>query len=94
MRSRSAVTIMPIPTKRDTQPDKRRPSGPTPNSKRARSEVPTVPPPKSKRSKRTDTKSSGTRSRKPAPKADTSGATVDEVTADFSKDPRREHDDE
>ena len=89
MRARSAVALMPIPPRRDTRPDKRRSSG----SKRARSEAPTVPPPKSKRSKKADTKTSGTRSRKPSPKADASGATVDEVTADLSKDPRREHDD-
>jgi hypothetical protein len=72
----------------------RRPSGPAPKNKR-QAEVATVPPPKSKRVKGTDTKTSGIRSRKPAaPKADdASGATVDEVTADLSKDPRRERDD-
>lgn len=72
----------------------RRPSGPAPKSKRG-AEVVTVPPPKSKRAKATDTKTSGIRSRKPPPpkKKDGPGASVDEVTADLSKDPRRERDD-
>jgi hypothetical protein len=54
-----------------------------------------MPPPKTKRAKGADTKTSGIRSRKPPPKKDdTSGAAaVDEVTADLSKDPRRERDD-
>ena len=85
----------PFPPEADTQPDMRRPSGPAPKSKR-QAEVATVPPPKSKRAKATETKTSGIRSRKPPPpkkKGDASGATVDEVTADLSKDPRRERDD-
>ena len=69
----------PLPSKRNTVPDMRRPSGPAH---------------KSKRSNAADTKTSGTRSRKPPRKADASGATVDEVTADLSKDPRREADDD
>jgi hypothetical protein len=84
----------PFPPEPDTQPDMRRPSGPAPKNKRARTEVETVPPPKTKRSKANDTKTSGIRSRKPSPKRDGSGATIDEVTADLSKDPRRERDDE
>jgi hypothetical protein len=94
----------PFPPEPDTQPDMRRPSGPASKGKRARAEVATVPPPKSKRSKPTDTKTSGIRSRKPPPisssKSDASdgkggkGAKVDEVTADLSKDPRRDSDDE
>jgi hypothetical protein len=83
----------PFPPEADTQPDMRRPSGPAPKSKR-QAEVVTVPPPKSKRAKATDTKTSGIRSRKPPPKKDdASGANIDEVTADLSKDPRRERDD-
>jgi hypothetical protein len=83
----------PFPPEADTQPDMR-PSGPAPKSKR-QADVATVPPPKTKRAKGADTKTSGIRSRKPPPKKDdTSGAAaVDEVTADLSKDPRRERDD-
>jgi hypothetical protein len=88
------VSKRTAPPKRDTQPDKRRTSGPAPRTKRFRSDVPTLPPPKSKRSKAADTKTSGTRSRKPPRKTEASGATVDEVTADFSKDARRERDDD
>jgi len=90
----------PFPPEADTQPDMRRPSGPAPKSKR-QAEAATVPPPRSKRAKGTETKTSGVRSRKPPPnpssppkkKDDASGAKVDEVTADLSKDPRRERDD-
>ncbi|HEY3815824.1 MAG TPA: hypothetical protein VGL81_01575 [Polyangiaceae bacterium] len=79
-----------------------RPSGPA--SKGARSaDVATVPPPKGKRAKpadtkATETKNSGIRSRKPPPPAPAKkdgkapGAKVDEVTADLSKDPRRDDD--
>lgn len=71
----------------------RRSSGHAPKSKR-QAEVATVPPPKTKRAKATDTKTSGIRSRKPPPlKEGDAGASVDEVTADLSKDPRRERDD-
>ena len=68
-------------------------SGPAPKSKRERSEVPTQPPPpKSKRAKPTEQKTSGIKSRRPrAPDATgEGGASVDEVVADLSKDPRRE----
>lgn len=95
----SSATLMtrkkPAPPKRDTVPDMRRPSGPAPKGKRARSELPTEPPPlKSRRSTAADTKTSGTHSRRPSRKGDGAGASVDEVTADLSKDPRRERDDE
>ncbi|HEX3343254.1 MAG TPA: hypothetical protein VHS09_01725, partial [Polyangiaceae bacterium] len=73
-------------------------SASAPKSKR-QAEVATVPPPKSKRAKGGDTKgadtrTSGIRSRKPPPKKkdDASGAAMDEVTADLSKDPRRDRD--
>jgi len=98
-RRSSAVALMsrkqPSPSKRETQPDIRRPSGPASKGKRARSELPTEPPPKSKRSKAADAKTSGTRSRRPSPKGNVAGAAVDEeVTADLSKDLRREPDDD
>jgi hypothetical protein len=86
----------PFPPEADTQPEMRRPSGLGPKSKRQAE--PTVPPPKSKRAKAaakgTETKNSGIRSRRPAPPKDddTGGASIDEVTADLSKDPRRERD--
>jgi hypothetical protein len=86
----------PFPPEADTQPEMRRPSGPAPKSKRASQT--TVPPPKSKRAKgtekppATDTKNSGIRSRKPPAKKDGAGASIDEVTADLSKDPRRDRD--
>ena len=88
----------PFPPEADTQPDMRRPSGPAPKSKRG-ADAATVPPPKRKRAKATDTKTSGIRSRKPPPPrkdkgSDASGASVDEVTADLSKDPRRDRDDD
>jgi hypothetical protein len=85
----------PFPPEADTNPDMLRPSGPAPKSQRKADAV-TTPPPKSKRAKGTDTKTSGIRSRKPPPpkgEDDASGAKVDEVTADLSKDPRRERDD-
>jgi hypothetical protein len=84
----------PPPPKRNTAPDVRGRSGPTPKVKRSRSEAPTEPPPTRKGSKAVDTKTSGTRSRRPSPGRDGAGATVDEVTADLSKDPRRERDDD
>jgi hypothetical protein len=99
----------PFPPETDTKPDMQRPSAPAPKSKRARAEAETLPPPpKSHRGKEAKdardaraakaaaTKSSGVHSRKPpAPrkKDDAPGAAVDEVTADLSKDPRRERDD-
>ncbi len=68
-----------------------RTSGAAPKSKRARAEAPTLPPPApaSKRGDKPDTRPSGMKARKPRT-TDSPGATVDEVTADLSKDPRRE----
>ena len=82
----------PFPPEADTQPDMaRHVSGPAPKTKRR--SATTVPPPKSKRGKgAVDTRNSGMRSRKPPAKRGGEGATVDEVTADLSKDPRRERD--
>jgi hypothetical protein len=82
-----------FPPEPETQPDLSRPkttartSGPAPKSKRERAEVATVPPPRSKRP--TQPRTSGIKPRKPR-ESDGTGATVDEVTADLSKDPRRE----
>lgn len=83
----------PFPPERDTQPDMRRPSGRSPKSKRDPSQPPTVPPPKSKRAKPSDARNSAVRTKRPPGKRDRSGATVDEVVADMSRDPRRERDD-
>jgi hypothetical protein len=78
-----------------------RQSGPAPKGARERSEAPTLPPPPSEpppteRQKRAATRrtealrASNVRSKRPTIPA----ATVDEVTADLSRDPRRERDDE
>ena len=72
-----------------------RTSGPAPKSKRERSEVPTLPPPKSKRGKTPDPRTSGVKSKRPPRQSDGArdgGASVDEVVADMTKDPRRERD--
>jgi hypothetical protein len=88
-----------FPPEADTQPGASsrspaaRTSGPAPKSKRERSEVPTLPPPpKSKRGKPAEPKSSGIKSRRPRAPGATGegGASVDEVVADLTKDPRRE----
>jgi hypothetical protein len=84
-----------FPPEPETQPDLTRPkagvrtSGPAPKSKRARAEEPTIPPPKSKRTQPSMPRPSGVKARKPRA-SDSPAATVDEVTADLSKDPRRE----
>ena len=94
-----------FPPEHDTQPDVRpkvstHHSGPAPKSVRQRAEADTLPPPSqppppTKRSGKPSPKGqrprvSDVRGVKPAPGA----ATVDEVTADLSRDPRRERDDE
>jgi hypothetical protein len=95
-----------FPPEPDTQPDVRpkvtttHHSGPAPKSLRQRAEADTLPPPEeppppTKRSGKPSPKGqrprvSDVRGVKPAPGA----ATVDEVTADMSRDPRRERDDE
>jgi hypothetical protein len=88
----------PFPSETDTQPDMPRPLAPAPKRpSRGRSEATTVRPPKDPKAPtgktENDTKPSGIRSRKSPAKGDSSGASVDEVTADLSKDPRRERDD-
>jgi hypothetical protein len=85
-----------FPPEPDTQPDLTRAkagartSGAAPKSKRARAEEPTLPPPpKSKRTQPSMPRPSGVKPRKPRA-SEGPAATVDEVTADLSKDPRRE----
>jgi hypothetical protein len=84
--------------KRPKTPESRR-SSPAPKSKRERAEAPTLPPPPieevppTRPSGRPGTRTSGMRSRKPA-RSEHPSATVDEVTADLSRDPRRESDDD
>jgi hypothetical protein len=75
-------------------------SSPVPKSKRERSEAPTLPPPRARGQERdpgsvadpNDARHSGMRARRPT--RSTPAATVDEVVADLSKDPRREHDED
>jgi hypothetical protein len=83
-----------FPPEPETQPDLTRKagvrtSGAAPKSKRARAEEPTLPPPKSKRTQPAMPRPSGVKQRKPHA-SESPAATVDEVTADLSKDPRRE----
>jgi hypothetical protein len=93
-----------FPTEPETRPDARRKptarqSGPAPKDLRERSEAPTMPPP---RAARVPTEPPTRPRRTPPPRGSDSGiragkpdvaaATVDEVTADLSKDPRRERD--
>lgn len=89
----------PWPPEPDTRPNRKAPSAagvqrgnPAPKSARERSEAPTVPPPpkpeKRSPSRESRAKSvSNVRATRPA----TNAATVDEVTADMSKDPRRDN---
>jgi hypothetical protein len=96
-----------FPPEHDTSPDIKRPkvatthhSGPAPKSVRARAEADTLPPP-------SEAPPPTRRSGRAAPKTErrprvsdvreverggAHAATVDEVTADLSKDPRREKD--
>jgi hypothetical protein len=82
----------PFPPESTTEPDMRQPksapsrSGPAPRSKR--SQAPTTPP----KGKKSQPRSSGPVPRERAKDAGRPGAKVDEVTADMSKDPRRERD--
>jgi hypothetical protein len=80
-----------------------RQSGPAPKGRRERPLPSTVPPPKHRKggTKGADTKPSPTKApdargsaaqRRKGSKDGTAGATVDEVVADLSKDPRRERD--
>jgi len=92
----------------DTKPNIRAPktpidrqSGPAPKDARAKSEAPTLPPPPTKKGRHTPARprrseaprNSGVQSRRPAG-SKTPAATLDEVTADMSNDPRREREDE
>jgi hypothetical protein len=83
----------PFPPESPTEPDLRQPrggparSGPAPKSKR--SQAPTTPP---KTKKTQPPRSSGPVPRERPKRTGEPGAKVDEVTADMSKDPRREKD--
>jgi hypothetical protein len=66
-----------------------RQSGPAPKGKRERAQASTAPPPKAKKAAK-DTRNSNVQTRKSTARG--AGATVDEVVADLSKDPRRERD--
>ncbi len=98
-----------FPKEGDTKPAIARPklpevrrSGPAPKTKRELAEAPTLPPPpleppeeapvtrQSGRASAANNRNPGARPRKPVH----ASATVDEVTADLSKDPRREVDDD
>lgn len=106
LRSSAAKGPMPrkphFPPEADTKPDsvsegpETRRSGPAPKSKRDKAEAPTIPPPRvsgaPRRKSAGDARSSGVRGRKPGEPSMHPAATVDEVTADLSKDPRRERD--
>ena len=90
-----------FPPEAETAPDMKAPrapsggrsSGPAPKNKREGAEAPTLPPPpKSKRGEKpADPKTSGVQSRR-SRESKGPRAAVDEVTADLSKDPRRERD--
>ena len=75
-----------------------RSSTPVPKGKRERAEAPTIPPPglaKQERATRAasdEVRHSGMRARRSSRSAP--AATVDEVVADLSKDPRRDHDED
>jgi hypothetical protein len=80
----------PFPPEADTEPDLRRtprPSGSPAKGKRDKTQASTAPPPAKTRNQPKDTRSSGIQARRSKRGA---GATVDEVVADLSKDPRRE----
>jgi hypothetical protein len=85
---------------RSRAPESRR-SNPAPKTKRELAEAPTLPPPPpsedvvppTRPSGRAGDRTSGVRTQRGKPSGHPS-ATVDEVTADMSKDPRRERDDD
>jgi len=93
-----------FPPEADTKPEnatsgpETRRSGPSPKSRRDRAEAPTQPPPRMSerppaRKASSGARTSGMRSHKPVESAHPA-ATVDEVTADMTKDPRREREGE
>lgn len=84
----------PFPPEPPTQPDMHRKgppraSGAAPKNKR----MATTVPPKGKKGAANEPRSSGVAPRR-SKSSDASGATVDEVVADLSKDPRRERDED
>jgi hypothetical protein len=89
----------PFPPEPDTRPTAKtaaaRQSSPTPKTARQRSEAPTVPPPpRGSARQRTESESGGRPRGKSVSNVraarSVNAATVDEVTADLSRDPRRE----
>jgi hypothetical protein len=95
-----------FPPEPDTQPDvlrakslAKRHSVAAPKTPEDRREMPTEPPPPPKKrvtlrpGKGTDDRASGMRARRPI-RSEAPAATVDEVVADMSRDPRRERDEE
>ena len=92
----------PFPPEADTKPEsvrprKRQESAPAPKSRRERSEAPTLPPPHGEPTPPDPGSSSAAVASRASDVRPTkrrmAAATVDEVTADLSKDPRRERDD-
>lgn len=94
----------PFPPEPDTKPDmrgskvpkSRRPkeSAPAPKSRRERSEAPTLPPPPGDGARASSLPPGDRVSDVRAVKGRLTAATVDEVTADLSRDPRHERDDD
>jgi hypothetical protein len=89
----------PFPPESDTRPNAKttaaRQSSPAPKTARQRSEAPTVPPPpRSSGRQRTESESGGRARGKSVSNVrgarPVNAATIDEVTADMSRDPRRE----
>jgi hypothetical protein len=93
----------PFPPEADTKPNPRRAkapsaprkqeSAPAPKSNRERAEAPTVPPPAKARSPFSSSPPGDRVSDVRPARKRLSAATVDEVTADLSNDPRRERED-
>jgi hypothetical protein len=94
----------PFPPEHDTRPNRNeaktveaRRSSPLPKSARERAEAPTIPPPPKQKPKTKEQEPTGRPRGKSvsnvrAARAVVNVATVDEVTADLSKDPRRDRD--
>jgi hypothetical protein len=85
------------PNSQSGRPRKRQESAPAPKSRRERSEAPTLPPPRAEDAPADLAPSSAPASVHASDvrpvRQRMAAATVDEVTADLSKDPRREQDD-
>ncbi len=89
----------PFPQEAKTAPDVRRSktartSHAAPKTREERARASTLPPKAHDSDERTRERRSGVRAGKRSKRAEMPAATVDEVTADMSKDPRRERDDD